>query len=207
MIIFINFRISTIQKLSGSSLNNDQKVIAVIENIAKNDKNKKVKAAAINFLVKTNDNKYLPIFEKAINDSSYSVAGAAFKGLNALNPDGAYALAKKYSSDTKGAFGDEVMKTILSKGVEADFDFISKTYADAPLSQEKISLTDKFAAYLSMLNDINKVKKGIDYIIEFRNKIPEQFRSFVDPGFKKSLEKISKAKGADIESYINSAFK
>ena len=204
---FFKLRISTIQKIGTSGFKSDTSIINQIERIAKNDPNKKVKAAAINFLVKNGDKKYLSLFETAIKDSSYSVAGAAFKGINTINPEGAFELAKKYSNDVKGAFGDEVNKIILTQGTEADFDFIANRYAEAPLSQEKISMTDKFAVYLSKLNDMTKIKAGIDKILEFRNSIPAQYLSFIDPSISKALGKISKAKGEEIEKYIEEKLK
>lgn len=204
---FFKLRLSTIQKIGTSGFKGDAAIIKQIELIAKNDPNKKVKAAAINFLVKNGDKKYLSLFETAIKDSSYSVAGAAFKGINTINPEGAFELAKKYSNDVKGAFGDEVNKIILTQGTEADFDFISNRYAEAPLSQEKISMTDKFAVYLAKLNDMIKIKAGIDKVLEFRNSIPAQYLSFIDPSISKALGKISKAKGEEIEKYIESRLK
>jgi aminopeptidase N len=204
---FFKLRISTIQKIGTSGFKSDTAIINQIERIANKDANKKVKAAAINFLVKNGDKKYLSLYEAAIKDSSYAVAGAAFKGINAINPEGAFELAKKYSNDVKGAFGDEVNKIILTQGTEADFDFIANRYAEAPLSQEKISMTDKFAVYLSKLNDITKVKAGIDKIFEFRKSIPTQYMNFIDPSISKALGKISKAKGEEIEKYVESRLK
>jgi aminopeptidase N len=204
---FYKLRIATIQKLSSSSMKNDANIIAQIEELAKTEKNRNVKAAAINFLVKNGDVKYQSIYESAINDSSYSVAGAAFKGLAALNPEGAYELAKKYSNDAKGDLGNAVIDILISKGTEADFEFVSSTYNDLPPSQEKFAMNDKFADYLLKVNDISKIKTGIDYMLNFRKMIPEQYRSFIDPGYKKAFDKLSKAKGKEVEEYVNSVFK
>lgn len=205
---FYGLKISTINKIgSSSSLKEDTVTINKIEAIAKTDANRKVRAAAIEFLVENGDKKYLTIFEKAINDSSYSVAGAAFKGLVANNPESAYELAKKYSKDAEGALGREVVKILVSKGTEADFDFVANAFSNAPLSQEKFQMADDFADFIAKVSDVSKVKKGIDEIIKLRNQIPSQYRSFTDSGFKKNLEKISKGKGKEIEDYVNEVFK
>ncbi len=203
---FGGLKILTMQKLGTSPYKADKVVLEQIQDLTKSF-NKKVKAAAISYLVKNGDAKYLPIYQSAVSDSSYRVAGAALKGLVALDPTAAYSLAKKYSSDAKGALGATVNDILISKGTEEDFDFIAKMYDDAPASQEKITITAKFADYLAKLNDLTKIKTGIDYIVKFRNLIPEQFRSFVDPSFKTALGKISKAKGTEIEDYIKSVFK
>ncbi len=203
---FGGLKILTMQKLATSPYKADKVVLGQIEDLVKSS-NKKVKAAAINYLVKNGDAKYLSIYQAAVNDSSYSVAGAALKGLVALDAANAYTLAKKFSSDAKGALGAVVNDILIDNGTEADFDFISKMYADAPLSFEKVTMTKKFAEYLGKLTNVSKIKAGIDKIMDFRNLIPEQFRSNVDPGFKTALDKLGKAKGTEVEDYIKSVFK
>ena len=204
---YYKLKVSTIQKLATSPYKADPVVLGDIEEMAKKDNNKKVRAAAINFLVKNGDAKYLPIYQSAASDSSYSVAGAAFKGLSKLDSANAYNLAKKYSNDAKGALGNEVNSILLSQGTEADFDFIANSYNNAPPSQEKVGMSDKFADYLLKVNDITKIKKGIDYMMSFRNLIPEQYRPYIDPTYKANFDKLSKAKGSEIENYIKSVFK
>jgi aminopeptidase N len=205
---FYGLRILTINKISASSdLKLDSVNINKIEAIAKTDANRKVRAAAIEFLVENGDNKYLTLFEKAISDSSYSIAGAAFKGMINFNPENAYELAKKYSKDAEGALGREVIKILVSKGTEADFDFVTNAFSNAPLSQEKFQMADDFADFIAKISDVAKIKKGIDEIIKLRNQIPSQYRSFTDSGFKKNLDKISKGKGKEIEDYVNEVFK
>ena len=76
-----------------------------------------------------------------------------------------------------------------------------------PLSQEKLGAVATYAGYLEKVKNIANVKKGIDAIIKFRNAVPEQFRSFVDPTIKGGLSKLSKAKGKEIEDYIGDKLK
>ena len=203
---FSGLKIVTMQKLASSPYKADAVVMEQIEALTKSE-NKKVKAAAISYLVKNGNAKYLSIYQAAANDSSYTVAGAALKGLLALDAANAYTLAKKFSADAKGALGITVNDILVSNGTEADFEYISTMYNDAPLSQEKFNTTGKYAIYLAKLNDLAKVKIGIDNIMKFRNAVPVSFRSQVDPGIKAALDKISKAKGAEIEEYIKNAFK
>ena len=204
---FAGLRLSTIQQIATTAYKTDPVVLESIEAIAKNEKNNKTRAAAIRFLAKTKDSKYLPIFQSNVSDSSYSVAGASLEGLTALDTVNAYSLAKKYSNDAKGALGTAVNNILIAKGTEADFDFIATNYDKAPPSFEKVKMTTQFANYLVKVNDVAKVKTGIDYIMRFRNLIPEQFRPQVDPGFKTALDKVSKAKGTEVEDYIKASFK
>jgi aminopeptidase N len=204
---FAGLREYTIQKIATTAYKSDPVVLETIENIARKDANKKTRAAAINYLAKTGNAKYLPVFQAAISDSSYSVAGAALKGLVAIDAANAYSLAKKYSTDAKGILADAVTNILIGQGTEADFDFIANAYKTAPATQEKVQMTDKFGGYLATLKDTEKIKSGIDYIIDFRKMIPAQFHSYVDPAFKATFDKIIKAKGAEIENYIKTVFK
>ena len=202
---FSGLKILTMQKLAASPYKADAVVLEQVETLAKND-NKKVKAAAINYLVKNGNKKYLSVYQAAVNDSSYTVAGAALKGLVALDETSAYTLAKKFSNDAKGALGEAVSDVLISNGTEADFESVSTMYKDAPPSQEKLVLTTKYAAYVAKLNNMASIKKGIDNIIAFRTMIPAAYRSSVDPSFKASFDVISKAKGKEIEDYIKTVF-
>ena len=204
---FAGIRLFTIQRIAATPFKSDKAVLSTIEEIAKNDKDKKTKAAAISFLVKNADAKYLPIYQTAVNDSSYTVAGAALKGLIALDGDNAYNTAKKYSNDAKGALGSAITEVLIAKGTEADFEFISNAYKNAPPNQDKVTQSTQFASYLTKLNDVSNIKKGVDYMMEFRNLIPKEYWSFIDPTFQAAFDKIIKAKGGEVETYIKSVFK
>jgi aminopeptidase N len=204
---FAPLRRSAVTKLEASKIAEDAKVIEGVEKIANTDKDRRTKAAAITYLAKTSNAKYKPLYEKNINDSSYSVAGAALEGLISLDPTKGYELAKKYSNDAKGDLGAVVNDIIIKEGTEADFDFIAKRFDDMPLSQEKLTAVASFSGYLEKVQNIANVKKGIDLVIKFRNAIPEQFRSFVDPMIMSGLNKVGKAKGKEIEDYISNGMK
>ena len=204
---FAPLRRSTIVKLEKSKIAEDAKVMDTMEKIANTDADRRTKATAIGYLAKTSNAKYKSLYEKNINDSSYSVAGAALEGLVGLEPARSYELAKKYSKDAKGDLGDVVNDIIIKDGTEADFDFIAKRFDEMPLSQEKLQAVGTFASYLEKVQNIANVKKGIDAILKFRNAVPEQFRGFVDPMITGALSKIGKAKGKEIEDYISNGIK
>ncbi|MGG9963266.1 M1 family metallopeptidase [Ferruginibacter sp. SUN106] len=197
----------TINKIVAGKLAKDADVVKAVEALAAIEKNKKTKAAALQFLAATGDSKYLQLFKTNVGDSSYSVAGAALGGLAALEPANAYALAKKYSTDAKGDLSTAVTDIIMSNGTEADFDLVAGSYDKSPLSQEKVGASATFAAYLEKVQNLTNVKKGIDMIMKFRNLVPEQFRGFVDPTIKGGLDKLGKAKGAEIADYIKGEWK
>jgi aminopeptidase N len=204
---FSGLRKFSIDELGKSKFAKDKKILSEIALIASNEKDKKTKASALLFLANTKDPQYQPLYNKLIEDSSYSVAGAALEGLSSLQPTQSYQLAKKYSSDAKGALGEVISSILIANGTEDDFAFIAERYNDAPPNQDKLQMTVAFCDYLVKVTDVKKVKQGIDYIIEFRGFIPEQYRSFTDANFKKGLDKISKAKPGVVAEYITQVFK
>lgn len=204
---FSGIRQYTISRLATSPYKSDKVVLEEMERIAKTDADKKTRAAAINFLGKAMDKKYQSLFESAISDSSYSVSGEALDALASLDPANAYSLAKKYIDGAKGTLQNAIIDILIQQGSEVDFDYILDAYDKAPLSQEKLMLNAKLASFLAKVSDINKVKKGIDKMLKFRNAIPSAYRGYVDPSFKSSFDKISKAKGAEVETYVKENFK
>ena len=182
-------------------------ILSKVEALAQTEKDNLTKAAAIELLATTGDDKYKTIFQKNINDSSYSVSGAALQGLTAIDPDNAYILAKQFTGDMKGKLADAVNAIIIEKGNPADYDLIMKGYEDMPVSEEKLNASEGFCVFLSKLDDEQKIKAGIDKVIEFGKAIPERFRRFTDPTIKAALQKIADAKGKAMSDYIDSNFK
>jgi aminopeptidase N len=204
---YAGLRRYTINNLSASKLAKDEKVIGAIETIANTEKDRKTKAAAIQFLAKKGDEKYLDLFNKNVNDSSYSVSAAALEGLIKLEPNKAYTLAKKYSEDAKGNLKTAILKTYMKSGDENDFEYIYTEYDNTPPNQEKINLTGDFGVYLDKINDVSKLFKSIESIGKFRNSIPAQYHLYTDPGMKAALKKIGQTKGNDVKEAINAIFK
>jgi aminopeptidase N len=182
-------------------------LLQTIKGIALNDEHNRTKSRAISLLATTKDAQYKPIYEKAVNDSSYTVAGAGLEGLSALDPDNAYALAKKYSADAKGDLDEAIGNIIVSAGKEEDYDMIMKKYDDLPISQTKLNMTPGFCDYLSKLDDTQKIKAGVDKVITFKKAIPEAYRNFTDPTIDAGLKKIATAKGGDVQAYITNSLK
>jgi aminopeptidase N len=204
-------RLLTLQFLEQSKGYSIPSVLSVIEKMATADPSKKVQAKAIEMLAKMNSQKYLPVFEKYVNDSSYSVAGASLEGLAMLEPAKAYTLAKKYSSDALGKLGAVVASAFYKNGAEEDFKFLLNYYSNQPASQDKIMSSVAFGNYLASLKNADDVRKGVDEIMKFRNQIPAKYHSYIDPTFKNAFSKISqrqRANGnADLAAYIDGLLK
>jgi len=190
-------RLFTLQKIDQAKGYTVPAVLNVIEQIADKDPDKLVQAKALDILVKLNDKKYEPLFKKYVNDSSYSVSGAALDGLSKLEPEQAYTLAKKYSADARGKLGSVVSKILMANGTENDFNTIFENYESSPLSQSKIQETISFGNYLAKVKNAENVRKGVDAMLDVRNQVPERFRKFVDPRIKQTFNKISAAKRSE----------
>ncbi|MEP6949371.1 MAG: M1 family metallopeptidase [Ginsengibacter sp.] len=208
---YYGLRLLTLEKIDQAKGYTVPTVLSVIEQIADKDPNKKVQAKALEILVKQGDKKYEPLFTKYVNDSSYSVSGAALDGLIKLEPSGAYTLAKKYSNDSRGKLGSVATKVIMENATEDDFNIILDNYKNSPVTQAKVQQTFTFATYLAKVKNGANVKKGVDEIMRLRNQIPERFRSFVDPGLKQSFTRISTAKrsegNTEVADYIDGLLK
>jgi aminopeptidase N len=175
----------------------DASMEAQILELAAKDKVSSVREDAINVLSKINKPSFTPLYEKWVNDSSYTVAGAALAALEIVDSAKAIAIAKEFSKQTLKKRLNTVVTTILTKyGDEQMFDFVANTYAKLNIqSSEKFEMTMPFAQLLIKTTDPVKFKKGIDLIVEFREAIPQGYRVQTDPYFNfKILGDIIKAK-------------
>jgi aminopeptidase N len=208
---FDGLRLYTLELLEAKDEMITSEVLPKIENLAQNDPSKKVKAKAIEILASVKDKNYIPLFTKAIDDSSYSVSGAALEGLIMLDPSNAYTLAKKYSSDARGKLGTVVSQILMVRGTEEDYDFILAKYKNESSGDDKILLSSLFANYLTKVSDEAKVRAAVDLIFAYRNSIPAEYKSFTDPVFKSAFNKLSKAKREDgnkeLADYISGLMK
>ena len=175
----------------------DAAMEAQILQIAGSDKVSTVREDAINVLSKINKPSFTPLYEKWVNDSSYTVAGAALAALEIVDSTKAIAIAKQFSTQPLKKRLNAVVTTILTKYGDVEvFDFVAATYAKLNIqSSEKFEMTMPFAQLLIKTTDPVKFKKGIDLIVEFREAIPQGFRVQTDPYFNfKIFGDILKAK-------------
>jgi len=151
-----------------------------IQQIAQNDANRTVRAAAVDVLAFTGDPAYKPLFEAGVHDSSYSVAGASLQGLAKVDQTAAMALLPEMEKDAKGRLASVVQKlTILTKS-DADFDEIYKNFTGLPMGQEKVSGLFDMISYMNNLKDPDHFKKMTDAVVELREKIAAMYPPFKD---------------------------
>jgi aminopeptidase N len=175
----------------------DAAMEAQILDLASKDKVSNVREDAINVLSKINKPSFTPLYEKWVNDSSYTVAGAALAALEIVDSTKAIAIAKQFSTQPLKKRLNAVVTTILTKYGDVEvFDFVAATYSKLNIqSSEKFEMTMPFAQLLIKTKDPIKFKKGIDLIVEFREAIPQGYRVQTDPYFNfKIFGDILKAK-------------
>jgi len=199
---YSGLRLFTLENLEEANSFHVPLVLSVIERMADKDPDKKVQAKALELLAKLADKKYQPLFEKHVNDSSYSVCGAALQGLTNLEPSQAYTLAKKYSNDALGKLGEVVAEIISKNGSEDDFNLLLTQFKNEPFSENKIKSAFIFARYLLKIKNTDNIKKGVDEIMKVRNQVPDQYKGFIDPGFKQAFNMMSNVQMANGNSEL-----
>ena len=204
-------RLFTLEKLLSKKSLLTPEVLTKVESVVNNDEYKLNRAAALEILVNQNDKKYLPLFTRLTNDSSYSVAGTALEGIAKLDPTTAKEISTKLKGDAKGKLGQQITSIIASNATEDDFDFLLSQYKNAPPTQQKLTESATFGKYLATLKNQDHVRSGVKELMVFRNQIPSQFRNFTDPTFKKTFDTISKSQRSagnnELANYIDSLLK
>lgn len=177
---YFRIRLKSLGSFGNAKL--DPSTLALVENLAKNDPSKLVRADAIAMLGKLKNAAYASQFEQYINDSSYSVAGAALTALNDLDGKKAYAIANQLTkSPAKGRLSTAISSVIIANGDESAYEYIMDNFNQMPLSQAKFSSLSALVEFLAKVNDPVKFKAGVDAVVAFRNEIPGPARPQTDP--------------------------
>jgi aminopeptidase N len=179
-----------------------------LASLAKSDPKSVTRARAISAIGGMKNPGYRSIYEKALNDSSYSVAGSALEALSKIDSAAAYQAALRLSAQpAKGKLDQEINNVMIQSGREEVYDRIAGKYRKLGLSNEKFTLTQQMADMLGRLSNQEKVKEGVGLIVDFRNSIPEQYRDQINPYINniilKGVADKRKARGeADLAAWI-----
>jgi aminopeptidase N len=175
-------RLYSLQKLvlKNDSLKN---VFApILSDMAQSDPDPLVKAGAIEALGKFKQVAYKPLFLKAINDSSYSIAGKALVALGTIDTVTALEKARSLSlQHSKDALEEAVTNILFTYSSENDFDSLAARFDNLPFGNAKFTVLQPFANFLKRVKNPAYFKKGIDMIVSFRDTIPMQYRQMIAP--------------------------
>ncbi len=179
---FFGLRMYTIGKLDLKKDAVKQAAEPILADIAAHDARTVVRASAITALAQYKKPEYKPLFEKAVNDSSYSVAGSALDALSMIDSTEAFNDAKKLSKyPAKGKLTNAIANVLIKYGDENDFDIITDNFSKMPVSQTKFRFLTTYSNLLAKVKNIDNLKRGVDEIVKFRDAIPSQARANTDP--------------------------
>ena len=154
----------------------------LIETLVKTEKNRPVKALMIEALGKTENKAYRSLFVSNIEDSSYSVSGAALEALARIDSLEALQWANKLSAyPAKGKLDGSINSILVASGNEEVFDRLVIKFEDLELSNEKFMLMQQLGEMLGKMKSNERIKKGIGLIAKFRDEIPASIKEQTDP--------------------------
>ena len=153
-----------------------------IAELAAKDPKSTVRARAIEILASYDNDAYTTIFKAGLNDSSYSVAGASLSAIMERDNTAAVEAAKKMlTQPIKGSLVPAITNVAAKNNLAEATAPINEAFGKMPLSQEKLELLGPFAKLLASSTDAGQVKTGVSHIVKFREGIPAQYRTQIDP--------------------------
>jgi aminopeptidase N len=181
---YYGLRIFAMQKLNLINDSVKKSVEPILADIAGNDPKTLVRAGAIGALGRLKKAEYKPLFLKAINDSSYAIAGSALNAIGAIDTAAALENAKLLSSkNIKGELEDAVTNVLFTYSGEDDFNSLAARFDDLPFGNAKFMVLQPFANLLKRTKNNENFIMGVDMIVHFRDTIPQQYRQMMDPYF------------------------
>ncbi|RYE31138.1 MAG: M1 family peptidase, partial [Sphingobacteriaceae bacterium] len=170
---YYGLRTLAIRNITLGSNETKQTALLAITNIARNDQNNTVKAAAILALGKMKNTADLPLFKTALNSQSYAVQGAALNALAAQNPDEALKLARDFEKDNKGALTQAIVSVYAAQGAEAELPFVSKAFDQGGPQVKFNTMQQGYINMLAKINDTQKVNARVDAFKDFAIKFKQ----------------------------------
>jgi aminopeptidase N len=177
----------------------------LIAGLATHDPSRVVKAKAIEELGSYANPAYKSLFIQAASDSSYSVSGNALEALSVIDSAGAYAIAKKLIREpAKGDLTAAINQILIKSGDESNFDVISDNFDKMPTGSNKFQFVGPYATLVGKVTNMDKVKKGVDLLVKFREAIPQAYRNQTDPYINNALSGIAaKKKAAGLQDQVD----
>jgi aminopeptidase N len=192
---FAGLRSYAISKLDMSKEQISNTMEAALLEAAKTDASRLVKAAAIAKLGTLKSVQYKPLFQVAVSDSSYSVAGNALQALAGVDSTAALTLAKQlHNQPAKGKLASAISAVFMKYGDESSADVVLTNFEKLPLSQAKFDALQPLVKYLKRLNNPVFFKRGVDDVLNFVTELPASFREQAYSFIANLLTGVQKAK-------------
>ena len=184
-----------------------------IASLVANEKNRPVKASMITALGNTNKTDYAKMYSTWVNDSSYTVSGAALIALSKVDSLKALDEASKLSkTPTKGDLDVAVNKILIASGNEEIFTKLTSKFSSLGLSNDKFMLMQQIADMAGSMKNNDRIKTSIDLITQFRDEIPASLKEQVNPyinGFilQGIMSKLKANGNTEMVNYLESKMK
>ena len=170
----------------------------LIADVAEYDPSRIVKATAIGLLGNFKNPKYESLFSKYTTDSSYTVSGEALEALVEIDSVAALKVAKELQkAPAKGELSAAIAIVLIKSGDENDFDAITDNFDKMAVNESKFEFVRPFISMLAKVKSLDRLKRGVDVLIKFKEAIPSAYRSQTDPAFDGALNKLAEKKTQD----------
>ncbi len=180
--VYHDLRILTVQSIDYKKPMAKQLVETNIFELAKGDQKPTVKAEALMALALYDKEIYRDLIKRSVNDSSYSVAGAALMSLNEFDKDLAYREAKRLSEKkAKQKLSESICTAFAINGKAEDFPYVLDWYNNLPFGQSKLDNANTMAYYAIQLQETVLVKKAVDALVTLRDEIPSAYQESLVP--------------------------
>ena len=150
---------------------------ALVEKIARNEKDKPTRAEAIEVLARRKPNNYIDLFKSATSDSSYTVAGAALNALTENDTETALALSTKLKEDAEGGLAVAIDVLEIAGSDEADANEVITNFKTLP-GMERIGATKGMCLYAAKIKDPATFKNVVAPVMDIYRRIPAGFGTY-----------------------------
>lgn len=162
---FYSIRVKAINALGLFNENEITQSLPVLKELAVNDTNNFVKAAAITVLGKLKKTEYTGLFKQSLNAESYTVQAAALNALALINLQEALVLAKRFESDNKLALYDAILNLYTNYGGNVQWPYMYNLFRTlAP--PKRMNIVQQFATLTGRVENPQFVIQGIVAIKE-----------------------------------------
>lgn len=189
---FYDVRKKALKALEGENMSSS--ILGKIEAIATSDERRLNRAAAIDVLNTTKLKKYEDLYVKSVQDSSYSVAGAALEALYTIDTAKALELLPQLNKDAKGRLKQAIDPLLYLVQTDADFNHIYRSYQAADF-ETRLDGFDDFVNYLRNVKDVANFKKGVETAYNVRNMTGFAGKTYIKPMDAKFQELLKYKKG------------
>jgi aminopeptidase N len=150
---------------------------ALVEKIARNEKERPTRAEAIDVLGRRKTNQYTALFKSATADSSYTVAGAALDALTENDTEAALALSTQLKEDAEGRLATSLSVLEIAGSNEADADVIVANFKKLP-GMERIGATRGMLLFAAKIADPATFKNVVAPVVDIYRRIPAGFGNY-----------------------------